>query len=246
MNMQGERCSKCGGSGIYVRQNTAYKCNCANEANILNRYERSQLPLKLRGFSFEKFELKYYPNKEYPSDNNKKSYRKIAYDTFAAAKSFAEKNIREARGKGILLCGNVGSGKTYLSSAVANYLIQGGQEVLFVVVPDLLDEIRASYSGDTSFTEIELLRRARDVPVLILDDLGAHNYTDWSKNKIYSILNSRLNHELPVVINSNLVLEEMEFYLGERTTSRLVELCDTYRLIVPKDIRHIRHLERRK
>jgi len=239
------RCKKCGGNGIYIKGNIAYKCDCKDKFLKELRYKKSQLPAKLQKYTFDSFDFKYYPDVEYPGDNKNRSYREIALNTFNAAKIFAESNTDGAHGKGLLFCGNVGSGKTFLSSAIANFLLEKGQGVLFVVVPDLLDEIRATYNRELEYSELELLQQARNIPVLILDDLGAHNYTEWAKNKIYSILNSRLNNELPTVINSNLTLEEMEEYLGERITSRIVELCDIYRLVVPKDIRHIKNLERR-
>lgn len=238
------KCPTCGGTGIYVKDEKAYKCRCVNEMVKNIRYENSQLPQKLQSVTFEDFDFKYFPEKQYPEGSKSKSYKQIAWHTFNAAKKFAFQNVNNAQGRGILFSGNVGSGKTFLSSAIANYLLQNGQSVLFVVVPDLLDRIRASYNKNSDFSELEILDRAGNVPVLILDDLGVHNYTEWAKNKIYSILNKRLNNEIPTVINSNLSLEEMEEHLGERTTSRIVEMCDIYRLIVPKDIRHIKNIER--
>ncbi|HBT19997.1 MAG TPA: AAA family ATPase [Peptococcaceae bacterium] len=239
------KCTNCDGSGIVIKGNVAYKCSCTKQRVIEMKYKESRLPAKLQQHTFDKFELRYYPEDEYPDKNKAATYREIAINTLEAAKNFAKRNSVKAEGKGLFFCGNVGSGKTFLSSAIANYLLSKGQRVLFLVVPDLLDEIKASYNKEPETSEIELLQHARNIPVLILDDLGAHNYTDWTRNKIYSILNSRLNNELPTVINSNLTLEEIEEQLGERITSRIVELCDIYRLLVPKDIRHLKNLERR-
>ncbi|NLO89610.1 MAG: ATP-binding protein [Clostridia bacterium] len=239
------KCKKCDGNGIVIKGNVAYQCGCIKKRIMELKYQESRLPLKLQRYTFEKFDLKYYPQDEYPADSKNATYREIALNALEAAKKFAKKNSVSASGKGLFFCGNVGSGKTFLSSAIANYLLSKGQRVLFLVVPDLLDEIRATYNKEPETSELELLQHARNIPVLILDDLGAHNYTDWTRNKIYSILNSRLNNELPTVINSNLTLEEIEEYLGERITSRIVELCDIYRLFVPVDIRHIKNLERR-
>ncbi|NLJ99932.1 MAG: ATP-binding protein [Clostridia bacterium] len=244
-DMEGYSCSKCGGSGIYIEDNLAHKCSCMDEYMRVLRYREAGLPKKLGRFTFEGFDFRYYPRDEYPGDSMDKSYGRIAESTFKAAKKFASSNIKEAHGKGLLFYGNVGSGKTYLSSAIANYLLRKGQRVLFVIIPDLLDKIRASYSGETELSELELLRQAKNIPVLILDDLGVHNYTDWARNKIYTILNSRLIYEKPTVINTNLDLDAMEEHIGERTTSRIVELCDVHRLAVPRDIRHMKNLERR-
>jgi DNA replication protein DnaC len=88
------------------------------------------------------------------------------------------------------------------------------------------------------------VERARQAPLLVLDDLGAHNYTDWTRNKIYSIINYRLNHRLPVVATTNISPENLEGYLGERTTSRLLEMCRPYRLLVDLDIRAVQRKEK--
>lgn len=237
-------CEKCKDKGIYIKDGLAVQCSCNRELARKRRYEASRLPVKLRKCTFDDFDFSYYPEGAFP-EKRKKSYREIAESTFQAALKFAEYYASNDGGKGLFIYGNVGSGKTYLCSAIANYLLEKEKEVLFIVVPDLLDEIRASYSGDSEFSEIQVLGYAVNAPVLILDDLGAHNYTEWAKNKIYSIINNRLNNEKPTVINSNLNLGQIERYLGERTTSRIVELCDIYSLLVPKDIRHIKSLERR-
>ena len=237
-------CKKCGGSGIYVKNGLAFQCNCLQDSADSRRYAASRLPSKLLNCNFEDFDLSLYPE-TVCTERSGKVYREVAKSALQAAKTFAEQNVKHAGGKGLFIYGNVGSGKTYLCSAIANYLLENGKGVLFIVVPDLLDEIRASYSGDSELSEIQVLRQATNAYVLILDDLGAHNYTEWAKNKIYSIINNRLNNNRPTIINSNLNLGQIERYLGERTTSRIVELCDIYGLFVPKDIRHIKNLERR-
>ena len=107
---------------------------------------RSRLPVKLRDYTFAGFDFCYYPEGVFP-EKRKMSYREVAQSTFEAAQNFARNTILQSRGKGLFIYGNVGSGKTYLCSAIANYLLENGKEVLFIVVPDLLDEIRASYSG---------------------------------------------------------------------------------------------------
>lgn len=237
------KCKLCGGAGIYIKDGLAVKCSCLQKMDKNRRYAASRLPPKLLKCSFGTFDLSYYPENVL-LEKSANSYQEAAKCALKAAKAFARANAANTGGKGLFIYGNVGSGKTYLCSAIANFLLEKGKEVLFIVVPDLLDEIRASYSGDSDLSEVQVLSYALNAPVLILDDLGAHNYTEWAKNKIYSIINNRLNNERPTVINSNLNLGQMEKYLGERTTSRIIEMCDIYRLFVPKDIRHIKNLER--
>ena len=123
-------------------------------------------------------------------------------------------------------------------------MIEQQTKLLFLVVPDLLDELRASFGSKSETSEFDLLDIARTVPVLILDDLGAHNYTDWSRNRIYSILNYRMNEQLPTIITTNLHASEIETYLGVRTWSRLMQMCRVFRLSTEKDIRMQKYKER--
>jgi len=106
--------------------------------------------------------------------------------------------------------------------------------------------LRASYSTKSETTEFDLLDIARTIPILIMDDLGAHNYTEWSRNRIYSILNYRMNEQLPTIITTNLDFDEIEQHLGERTCSRLLQMCRVFRLTAPQDIRRQIYMRREK
>mgnify|MGYP000847701371 FL=1 len=111
-------------------------------------------------------------------------------------------------------------------------------------MPDFLDAIRSTYNkGTAEEDETTLIKGARQVDVLVLDDLGVHNYTPWTCNKLYSLLNYRMNYHLPVVITTNLDLSEIEKFLGKRTTSRIVQMCRVYRLTVDQDIRYQKSVE---
>jgi DNA replication protein DnaC len=120
----------------------------------------------------------------------------------------------------LVLLGGYGSGKTHLAAAVANYRISLGHAVLFVVVPDLLDYLRATFGPHSETALDERLDAIREIPLLVLDDLGAHNSTPWAQEKLFQILNHRYNSRLPTVITSNQRLEELD----PRITSRLVDL----------------------
>jgi DNA replication protein DnaC len=120
----------------------------------------------------------------------------------------------------LVLLGSYGSGKTHLAAAIANYRIGLGHAVLFVVVPDLLDYLRATFGPSSETALDERLDAIREIPLLVLDDLGAHNSTPWAQEKLFQILNHRYNGRLPTVITSNQRLEELD----PRITSRLVDL----------------------
>ncbi len=192
----------------------------------------------MTNFTFNRFKLDFY-SKTKIDPVKKTTFLDSATVTLKAAKDFTRRYMDNSHTDGLLLTGQVGSGKTFLACCIANALLAEGKTLLFIVVPDLLDQIKATYDAknDNSITESELLDTAREVPLLILDDLGAHNYTDWTRNKIFSIINHRLNYLLSTVITTNINLEDLEQFLGDRTTSRIFQMCRPYRLLVDVDIR---------
>jgi len=202
-----------------------------------NQFRHARISRVLKNCRLEKFRFDYYA-----PEMADKTHREGAARALNAAKNFVAECQKNPHGLGILFTGPVGSGKTYLAASIANELMEAQLQVLFLVVPDLLDELRASYK--TEVNEMDLLDTARTIPILILDDLGAHNYTDWTRNRLYSIINYRMNELLPTVITSNLSLDEMEDYIGVRTTSRIIQSSRIFRLTVEEDIRHQMYDER--
>jgi DNA replication protein DnaC len=63
------------------------------------------------------------------------------------------------------------------------------------------------------------------VPLLVLDDLGSERVTDWVREQIFLIINSRYEEMLPTVVTTNDTLEELEKHVGQRIISRLMETC---------------------
>jgi DNA replication protein DnaC len=115
----------------------------------------------------------------------------------------------------LLIQGRYGSGKTHLAAAIANECVAKGLPTLFLTVPDLLDTLRFTYdSREVSFEErFEQIRRA---PLLILDDFGTQSATEWAREKLFQILNFRYINQLPLVITTNLDMEEIEGRLRSR------------------------------
>lgn len=131
----------------------------------------------------------------------------------------------------LLLKGGFGAGKTHLAAAVANYRLQTGQPALFIVVPDLLDYLRATYSPNSAVTYDERFESLRGAPLLLLDDYGAHSATPWAQEKLFQLLNFRYNAQLPTVITTNQELEEIDLRLRSRLAD--VTLCQIVHINAP-------------
>jgi DNA replication protein DnaC len=134
----------------------------------------------------------------------------------------------------LLLVGFCGCGKTHLAAAIANQRLEGGAEVFFTAVPDLLDKLRAAFNAPERYSQ--LFAHVREVELLVLDDLGAQQPSAWSTEKLLQILNYRANSLLPTVITA--IPRDLPG-LDERLRSRLTDtqLVTTVLLKDAKDFR---------
>jgi DNA replication protein DnaC len=160
------------------------------------------------------------------SENLPAEQLKSMQKALKAAHTFAER----PRGW-LILMGGYGSGKTHLAAAIANYRAGMGDPPLFVMVPDLLDHLRATFSPNSSVAFDRRFDEIRTAPLLVLDDLGTQSMTPWVREKLYQLFNYRYHAELPTVITTADSLEEMD----PRIRSRLLDgkLCSIYALTVP-------------
>ncbi|MEP7134178.1 MAG: ATP-binding protein [Chloroflexota bacterium] len=138
------------------------------------------------------------------------------------AHTFAE------RPKGWLVFeGTYGCGKTHLAAAIANHRAGLGDPPLFVMVPDLLDHLRAAFSPNAGTSYDRRFDEVRTAALLVLDDLGSQSATPWAKEKLHQLLNYRYNAELPTVIT--VAKESVEQHqVDERIITRMLDerICD--------------------
>lgn len=236
-------CPRCQDRGLIIEGDTAYPCQCVHQQADRRRFISSNITPLMADFTFDHFSLNYYSNSR-PIDPGGPTLRAVADRALNGGKEFVARYLEVATGRGLLLEGNVGSGKTFLAGAITNALLAHDKQVLFLVVPDFLDDLRATFQKQGEFREADLMEMAKKAEVLVLDDLGAHNFTEWTQNRIFSLINYRMNHSLPTIITTNLSLEEMNPVIGARTVSRIIETCKIFRLYVEEDIRCVRHRER--
>ena len=152
--------------------------------------------------------------------------KKSVEKAFQAAQSFAENP------KGwLILMGDSGTGKTHLAAAIGNYRYAMGESPMFVVVVDLLDHLRATFSPSSNVSYDHIFREILTSELLILDDLSTQSATPWSREKLYQILNYRYNAELPTVITSTSTINDIDTRIRTRMLDR--RLCDIYAIDAP-------------
>ncbi len=131
----------------------------------------------------------------------------------------------------LIFTGTYGCGKTHLAAAIANHNVAQGRSALFVVVPDLLDHLRATFNPQSVVSFDQRFEEVRRTPLLVLDDLGTESATPWAREKLYQIFDYRYNARLPTVITTATPIEEIDPRLATRMLD--VSLCTPFAILVP-------------
>ena len=131
----------------------------------------------------------------------------------------------------LVFIGKPGCGKTHLASAICNYLIENNKIVCFAGVPDLLDELRASYSekNDNNFDNV--FKKIMNANLLVLDDLGAHQISPWVEEKLYQLFNFRYIRKLPTIITRNSDNVDLDIRIKSRLSD--LKLATNFEILAP-------------
>lgn len=135
----------------------------------------------------------------------------------------AVKEFLPTEGRGLLLMGPVGTGKTHMAVARLKELQRLGHRCLFVPAAELLVELRRAYDGQT--TESDVLAKYANAEVLLLDDLGAERVTEWTKQVFYVLINRRYNAMRSTIVTTNLSMAQLGEVFDPRVVSRLAGMC---------------------
>ncbi len=136
--------------------------------------------------------------------------------------------LSDPHGKGLYLNGNFGCGKTYLLSAMLNELAKKGHKVAIIYYPEFLRGLKESFSDPDDYKE--KFDYVKNAEYLLLDDIGADTVTEWARDEVLgTILQYRMESNLPTFFTSNLTINELENHLS--TTSRDVDVVKARRII---------------
>jgi DNA replication protein DnaC len=214
-------CPICFGTGMeIVPGKGARTCSCRKLNSQKGQFESVRLPKRYDGFHFGNYKV------QNPSQ------------TAALKSAMAFTHEYPAVDRGLLLMGSVGVGKTHLAVSILKGLTERGFSCLFYEFGSLLKEIQDSYNANTQSSELSVLAPVLTADVLVLDELGASKPTDWMRDTMTHIINSRYNEKKFTVFTTNYLDERpndreetLEDRVGVRVRSRLYEMCKTVTIV---------------
>lgn len=125
---------------------------------------------------------------------------------------------------GLLLWGDVGSGKTFYAACIANALIDKGVLAIMTTLPTLVSSMSRNYGEKRE----QVLAKVADTPLLILDDVGTERDTSFSNEQVYEIVNQRYKSNKPLIVTTNMSANEMRNpsdIAKKRIYDRILEMC---------------------
>lgn len=191
------------------------RCDCEKAVAFWKGWDAKQEKIKKEKELAEEQELRKQKIESILGKSGiKKRYLSRTIDSFSVTaenkRSFEVatdyiKNFREyfTQGKGLYLEGPCGTGKTHLAIAIALAIINTGVPVICKTSIDILGDIKRCYERNSEVTEEKVLEAYKTVDLLIIDDLGKEQVTEWSVPVLYSILNERYEALLPTIITTN-------------------------------------------
>ena len=209
----------------------ARPCLCQQSARSQHRITAARIPRRYQHCTLDSYETAFRG-----ADPSMRQAQ-------LTARKFMDAYPIETEGRGLLLTGSIGVGKTHLAVGILLGLVEEkGAQGLFYDYRELLKQIQHSYNPQVASTELDVLRPVFDAEILVLDELGAQKPTDCVWDTVALILNTRYNDKRTTIITTNYPdappigvggvpaqratrEESLGDRIGERMRSRLAEMC---------------------
>lgn len=223
-------CAICRDTGF---DDNGLKCSCLKSLTAKYIAVNSNMTELMKSQTFDNFDFSLFS----PSGESGKSPLDIMNHAYDIAKRFAE-NIGSDLALNLILMGNTGTGKTYLTSCVANLALSRGKTVYYQTSYKLCEMMEGVKFGkydnpDELYDMSTTIKYANDADLLIIDDLGTEFITQFTAAALFDLLNTRLMKGKATIISTNLNLGKISEIYSERLTSRIlgeyqiVPLCGT-------------------
>lgn len=204
-------CTKCEDTGYILTE----KCSCYKSKLLQILYQNSHVDDLLKKYNFDNYDISIFSNRkgiDEPS-SAKKNIELITSACWNYINSF------ETTQKNLFFYGTAGTGKTFLTCCIAKELIEKGYFVAYRTAEDLMTSLRKIKFEDAKASEEDLLLNS---DLLIIDDLGSEQITEYSKTAFFNLINHKLLMGQKMVISTNCTLEDLMKSYSERITSRLL------------------------
>ncbi|HLM49025.1 MAG TPA: ATP-binding protein [Solirubrobacteraceae bacterium] len=204
----------CDGTGFVFDEdeNVMRDCRCRARRKATRRARglSHQIPKRYRGVGFDR-----YPVTE--------MHPTIVREVRRYCDRVGE---RLDRGDGLCLCGSRGTGKTTLAMLISQHALAARRSVAIYTAPALLAHIQATYGADAEHSYLGFMERLASVDLLHVEDLAVARQTEWVLEQLYTIVNRRYEDEKAIVFTADVDSpERLGDHVGERTYSRLIQMC---------------------
>ena len=206
------------GSGGFNKRLVPVACKCAEDA--YKQEQEQKLDRQFIGLIREKW-ARFPINEAFPGSFGEDDSPDSKCS--GACRKYVEhwENMRK-EGIGVLLYGGVGSGKSFLASCIANGVLQHRVPAIMTSFPRLLNVLQGAKDRQA------ILDYLQSFPLLCIDDLGAERDSSYASEQVYNVVDSRLRSGLPLVVTTNLTLEQLrspQSLVNKRIFDRVLEAC---------------------